>query len=66
MHYIRRAVQCVMEIHTEMPAGDILVFLSGQDEIDECLAQIKERIQELYDENEALFDSLMSILPVSN
>jgi ATP-dependent RNA helicase DDX35 len=33
-NYLEDAMRCVLEIHKRAPPGDILVFLTGQDEID--------------------------------
>lgn len=35
-NYVQAAVDCVMDIHLSQPPGDILVFLTGRDEIDAC------------------------------
>lgn len=32
--YLEAALLCVMQIHLDEPAGDILLFLTGQEEID--------------------------------
>ncbi|CAL8104557.1 unnamed protein product [Calicophoron daubneyi] len=40
--YCKAAVEKVKQIHMEKPPGDILVFLTGQDEIDECCKQIEK------------------------
>ncbi|EKE37189.1 hypothetical protein ENUP19_0248G0051 [Entamoeba nuttalli] len=37
------AVNRTIQIHTTMPKGDILIFLTGQEEVDECAEAIKER-----------------------
>ena len=31
--YIEKCMQCVIDIHNEQPPGDILVFLTGQEEV---------------------------------
>ncbi|GAA5876533.1 hypothetical protein JCM8547_009418 [Rhodosporidiobolus lusitaniae] len=36
------AVETVFDIHLKQPAGDILVFLTGREEIDRCLQQISD------------------------
>jgi len=46
-NYITSAVVTVMEIHLTQPRGDILVFLTGKEEIDEVSSQLLERSQEL-------------------
>jgi ATP-dependent RNA helicase DHX8/PRP22 len=39
----------VMQIHLSEPAGDILVFLTGQEEIDTCCETLFTRMQALGD-----------------
>ena len=39
----------VMQIHLSEPAGDILVFLTGQEEIDTCCESLFARMQALAD-----------------
>ncbi|KAK3263582.1 hypothetical protein CYMTET_27620 [Cymbomonas tetramitiformis] len=41
------AVDVCLDIHTSQKSGDILVFLTGQDEIDKCVAKTNERICEM-------------------
>lgn len=49
MDYIEAALDCVMDIHINEDAGDILVFLTGQDEIDSCCEILYERVKTLGD-----------------
>jgi ATP-dependent RNA helicase DDX35 len=47
-NYIERAVDTIMDIHTkENPSGDILVFLTGREEIDDCIDMLADRIVDL-------------------
>ncbi|GAA6001099.1 hypothetical protein JCM10207_007412 [Rhodosporidiobolus poonsookiae] len=39
---VMKAVETVFDIHLKHPAGDILVFLTGREEIDRCLQQIAD------------------------
>jgi ATP-dependent RNA helicase DHX8/PRP22 len=39
----------VMQLHLDQPAGDILVFLTGQEEIDTCCETLYTRMQALGD-----------------
>ncbi|KAF2395545.1 ATP dependent RNA helicase [Trichodelitschia bisporula] len=41
--YVERAVKTVLDIHTKEPDGDILVFLTGREEIERTVALITER-----------------------
>lgn len=45
--YVERAVQTVFEIESQEPEGDILIFLTGRDEIDSCIEMIADRIPSL-------------------
>lgn len=47
--YLDAALITVMQIHLSEPAGDILVFLTGQEEIDTCCATLYSRMQALGD-----------------
>ncbi|OJD20646.1 hypothetical protein ACJ73_08021 [Blastomyces percursus] len=46
--YVERAIKTVFDIHTSEPDGDILVFLTGRDEIDTVIQQISERANSLH------------------
>ena len=41
--YVDAALISVMQIHTKEAAGDILAFLTGQDEIDDACGLVKSR-----------------------
>jgi ATP-dependent RNA helicase DDX35 len=40
--YVERAVKTVFEIHASEPDGDILIFLTGREEIDSAVQKIEE------------------------
>ncbi|KAG5984410.1 hypothetical protein E4U55_004872 [Claviceps digitariae] len=42
-NYVERAIETVFEIHTQEAAGDILVFLTGREEIDTAVQAVAER-----------------------
>ncbi|KIW01392.1 uncharacterized protein PV09_07159 [Verruconis gallopava] len=44
--YLERTVQTVWDIHTKEKEGDILVFLTGRDEIEKCIDLLSNRIGE--------------------
>ena len=46
--YVERAVKTVFDIHTSEPDGDILIFLTGREEIDTALQLIADRAQSLH------------------
>lgn len=45
--YVEAAVKQVMQIHLSYPKGDILVFMTGQEDIDATCFLVKERLEEL-------------------
>lgn len=45
--YLAAALDCVMQIHVAEPDGDILVFLTGQEEIDTSCEALYSRIKTL-------------------
>jgi ATP-dependent RNA helicase DDX35 len=42
-NYVETAVKSVLRIHAEEPAGDILVFLTGREEIESAVNAVSER-----------------------
>ncbi|EKD03565.1 hypothetical protein A1Q2_02148 [Trichosporon asahii var. asahii CBS 8904] len=48
-NYIHAAVTTILQIHTTQPKGDILLFLTGQDEIEACEENLKETMYALGD-----------------
>lgn len=47
--YLEAALITVMQIHLSEPAGDVLVFLTGQEEIDTCAEILYSRMKALGD-----------------
>ncbi|XP_055376601.1 pre-mRNA-splicing factor ATP-dependent RNA helicase DHX16 isoform X2 [Condylostylus longicornis] len=45
--YIDACVVSVLQIHATQPLGDILVFLTGQEEIETCLEVLQDRVKRL-------------------
>ena len=41
MHYIEACLKTVVEIHQTQPAGDVLVFLTGQEEIEATVGKMR-------------------------
>ncbi|UZJ54921.1 hypothetical protein CBS101457_004241 [Exobasidium rhododendri] len=41
-NYLHAAITTIFQIHTTQPKGDILVFLTGQDEIDAAMENLQE------------------------
>lgn len=48
-NYLHAAITTVFQIHTTQPRGDILVFLTGQDEIDAAMESIEQTSRALGD-----------------
>lgn len=44
--YVVAAVKKAMEIHIASPPGDILIFMTGQDEIEAVCLSLKERMEQ--------------------
>ncbi|KAK9089038.1 hypothetical protein Scep_028120 [Stephania cephalantha] len=44
--YLQAAVSTVLSVHDQEPIGDILVFLTGQDDIDACVQSLKEEARD--------------------
>ncbi|KAL7721642.1 RNA helicase [Entamoeba marina] len=47
MDYIQSAVETVMKIHLTQPPGDILLFLTGQEEIDTTCSILKKKVESI-------------------
>jgi ATP-dependent RNA helicase DDX35 len=45
--YLEKAVSTVFDIHTSEPKGDILVFLTGREEIEQAVQAVSERSAQL-------------------
>ncbi len=46
--YVERAVKTIFDIHASEPDGDILLFLTGREEIDTALQMIADRAETLH------------------
>jgi len=58
--YVEAALMTVLQIHLTEPSGDVLVFLTGQEEIDTACQILHERMQKL----ESMSPPPLIILPV--
>ncbi|KAL5615103.1 hypothetical protein BROUX41_005163 [Berkeleyomyces rouxiae] len=45
--YVEKAVQTVLDLHSSEESGDILVFLTGRDEIDKAVDSVLEGVERL-------------------
>ena len=62
--YLEAALICCMQIHLDEPAGDILLFLTGQEEIDTACQILYERMKKLgQDAPELIILPVYSALP---
>ncbi|KAI9685785.1 MAG: hypothetical protein M1822_004345 [Bathelium mastoideum] len=46
-NYLAAAVTTIFQIHLSQPAGDILVFFTGQEEIEACQTMLEETVRKL-------------------
>ena len=44
--YVKATVDTVIKIHLSEPMGDILAFLTGQEEVDRAVGLLKEQVIE--------------------
>ena len=62
--YLEAAIRTVVQIHLCEPPGDILVFLTGEEEIEDACNKIRREVQNSGDEvGEVLVVPLYSTLP---
>lgn len=45
--YLRASIETVVQIHKDEAPGDILLFLTGEEEIEQACFQIKEDVKKL-------------------
>ena len=62
-NYVDESVKTVIKIHENFPHGDILVFLTGQEEVDDAVGQLFEYSRNLKSEIEGNSKSLF-VLPL--
>ncbi|KAJ0727281.1 putative RNA helicase [Helianthus annuus] len=61
--YVEAAVKQAMTIHITSPPGDILIFMTGQDEIEATCYALSERMEQLLSTTRAKVSNLL-ILPI--
>lgn len=59
-NYVEASLRKAIDIHVQEPEGDILIFLTGQDDIEKLVLKLEERVQSL--EEGSCMDAL--ILPL--
>ncbi|KAL9647128.1 hypothetical protein ABK040_004844 [Willaertia magna] len=62
-NYLEAAVVTVLQIHLTQPDGDILVFLTGQDEIENAEEMLKERTKMITSSKQLIIVPIYSTLP---
>lgn len=45
--YIEFSLRTAMDIHVREPEGDVLIFMTGQDDIDKLVSKLEDRVQSL-------------------
>eukprot|EP00163_Fabomonas_tropica_P033310 TRINITY_DN868_c0_g1_i4.p1 TRINITY_DN868_c0_g1~~TRINITY_DN868_c0_g1_i4.p1 ORF type:complete len:1344 (-),score=333.35 TRINITY_DN868_c0_g1_i4:90-4121(-) len=61
--YVEASVKQILNIHLSFPRGDILVFMTGQEDIEATCAMAHERLQTLDDPPDLLILPIYSQLP---
>ncbi|XP_073013036.1 probable pre-mRNA-splicing factor ATP-dependent RNA helicase DEAH4 isoform X2 [Typha latifolia] len=59
-NFLESSLKTALDIHVKEPAGDILIFMTGQDDIDKMVSKLEERVQNL--EEGSCMDAL--VLPL--
>lgn len=52
--YLEAAIRTVVQIHVCEPPGDILVFLTGEEEIEDACKKITKEVQQMGDQASSL------------
>ncbi|KAJ6221246.1 hypothetical protein RDWZM_007058 [Blomia tropicalis] len=60
-NYVNESVKTVIKLHENFPNGDVLVFLTGQEEVEDAVRQLKNYAMELRDESAS---KKMFVLPL--
>ena len=64
--YVQAAAETAMRLHLSEPLGDILIFLTGQDEIETCEKEIRARLETVqHIVREAIILPLYASLPAA-
>ncbi|KAG0684326.1 DEAH-box ATP-dependent RNA helicase prp22 [Pichia californica] len=62
LDYIEATIDTIIDVHTNNPKGDILVFLTGREEIETCCEAIVQKMSVLYQSDPSL--SELIVLPI--
>jgi ATP-dependent RNA helicase DDX35 len=64
-NYVKAAAKTAFAIHmTKEEVGDILIFLTGQDEVDECVTDLIEKARELKSNRQSAAARKLWVLPL--
>ncbi|XP_020588625.1 probable pre-mRNA-splicing factor ATP-dependent RNA helicase DEAH4 isoform X2 [Phalaenopsis equestris] len=58
--YIESSLRTALDIHSREPPGDILIFMTGKDDIDKMVSKLEEKIQNL-DEGSCMDAQVLSL-----
>merc|ERR1719238_440790 len=61
--YLEAAIRTVVQIHNSEPAGDVLLFLTGEEEIESACRSLRKESQRYPDSGDMLAVPLYSSLP---
>ncbi|CAO1616760.1 unnamed protein product [Parajaminaea phylloscopi] len=61
--YVEAAVKRILQIHISCGPGDILVFMTGQEDIEACADVVRERIEQIEDTEPMLVLPIYSQMP---
>lgn len=62
--YVRAAVETTLQVHNSEPLGHILVFLTGQQEIEDACKQIRELHRQQQHDGTTIDDMELRVLPL--
>jgi len=62
--YLEAAIRTVVQIHLCEPSGDILLFLTGEEEIDEACGRIEDEIRQYRSESTSTVTGPVRVLPL--
>ena len=62
--YLEAAIRTVVQIHVCEPPGDILVFLTGEEEIEDACKKIAKEVQQMGDQARSLKQEILHMCSV--
>ncbi|KAI9222932.1 adenosinetriphosphatase [Blastocladiella britannica] len=61
--YVEAAVKQALQIHLSHPPGDMLIFMTGQEDIETTCSVLRERLEDMHNPPELLILPIYSLLP---